>query len=152
MKDTIIGVDLAKRVFQLHGATMRGHVTFRKKLTREQFWRFMAEHPPCMVVFEACGSASYWAREMAEPGHDAKLIAPQYVKPFVKRQKNDAADAEAIVIAARQPEMRFVSAETEDQQARAMLFRGRERLVHQRTELVGASINCPDLPTLVSWR
>jgi len=129
---------LAKRVFQLHGATMTGHVTFRKKLTREQFRHFMAEHPPCMVVFEACGSASYWAREMAKLGHDAKLIAPQYVKPFVKRQKNDAADAEAIVIAARQPEMRFVSAKTEDQQARAMLFRGRERLVHQRTELVNA--------------
>jgi len=129
---------LAKRVFQLHGATMTGHVTFRKKLTREQFRRFMAEHPSCMVVFEACGSASYWAREMAKLGHDARLIAPQYVKPFVKRQKNDAADAEAIVIAARQPEMRFVSPKTEDQQARAMLFRGRERLVHQRTELVNA--------------
>jgi transposase len=131
-------VDLAKRVFQLHGATTTGHVEFRKKLTREQFRRFMAEHPPCMVVFEACGSASYWAREMAKLGHDAKLIAPQYVKPFVKRQKNDAADAEAIVIAARQPEMRFVAPKTEDQQARAMLFRGRERLVHQRTELVNA--------------
>lgn len=138
MKDTIIGVDLAKRVFQLHGATMTGHVTFRKKLTRDQFRRFIAEHPPCMVVFEACGSASYWAREMAKLGHDAKLIAPQYVKPFVKRQKNDAADAEAIVIAARQPEMRFVSPKTEDQQAKAMLFRSRERLVHQRTELVNA--------------
>jgi transposase len=138
MKDTIIGVDLAKRVFQLHGATMTGHVTFRKKLTRDQFRRFMAEHPSCLVVFEACGSASYWAREMAKLGHDAKLIAPQYVRPFVKRQKNDAADAEAIVIAARQPEMRFVSPKTEDQQAKATLFRGRERLVHQRTELVNA--------------
>jgi transposase len=138
MKDTIIGVDLAKRVFQLHGATMTGHVTFRKKLTRDQFRRFMAEHPSCLVVFEACGSASYWARQMAKLGHDAKLIAPQYVRPFVKRQKNDAADAEAIVIAARQPEMRFVVPKTEDQQARAMLFRGRERLVHQRTELVNA--------------
>jgi len=138
MKDTIIGVDLAKRVFQLHGATTTGHVTFRKKLTREQFRRFMAGHPSCLVVFEACGSASYWSREMAKLGHDAKLIAPQYVRPFVKRQKNDAADAEAIVIAARQPEMRFVAPRTEDQQARAMLFRGRERLVHQRTELVNA--------------
>lgn len=138
MNDTIIGVDLAKRVFQLHGATMTGHVTFRKKLTRDQFRRFMAEHPSCLVVFEACGSASYWAREMAKLGHDAKLIAPQYVPPFVKRQKNDAADAEAIVIAARQPEMRFVFPKTEDQQARAMLFRSRERLVHQRTELVNA--------------
>jgi transposase len=138
MKDTIIGVDLAKRVFQLHGATTTGHVMFRKKLTREQFRRFMAEHHPCLVVFEACGSASYWAREMAKLGHDAKLIAPQYVRPFVKRQRNDAADAEAIVIAARQTEMRFVFPKTEDQQAKAMLFRGRERLVHQRTELVNA--------------
>jgi transposase len=115
-----------------------GHATFRNKLTREQFRQFMAEHPSCLAVFEACGSASYWAREMVKLGHDAKLIAPQYVRPFVKRQKNDAADAEAIVIAARQPEMRFVSPKTEDQQARAMLFRGRERLVHQRTELVNA--------------
>jgi len=84
MKDTMIGVDLAKRVFQLHGATTTGHVMFRKKLTREQFRRFMAVHPSCVVVFEACGSASYWAREMAKPGHQAKLIAPQYVRPFVK--------------------------------------------------------------------
>lgn len=84
MNDTIIGVDLAKRVFQLHGARTTGHVTFRKKLTREQFRRFMAEHPSCLVVFEACGSASYWAREMVKLGHDAKLIAPQYVRPFVK--------------------------------------------------------------------
>lgn len=86
MKDTIVGVDLAKRV-QIHGATGRGHVTFRKKLTREQFRRFMAEQPSCVVVFEACGGASYWAREMVKRGHQAKLIAPQYVRPFVKRQK-----------------------------------------------------------------
>jgi transposase len=90
------------------------------------------------VVFEACDSASYWAREMQALGHEAKLIAPQYVRPFVKRQKNDAADAEAIVIAARQPEMRFVAPRTAEQQAKGVLFRGRERLVHQRTELVNA--------------
>lgn len=138
MKDMVIGVDLAKRVFQVHGASMTGQVKFRKKLTREQFRNFMAQHPACIVVFEACGSASYWAREMEVLGHEAKLIAPQYVRPFVKRQKNDAADAEAIVIAARQPEMRFVSAKTEEQQAKAMLFRSRERLIHQRTELVNA--------------
>ncbi|MGF6863000.1 transposase [Rhodobacteraceae bacterium MBR-64] len=138
MKDTIIGVDLAKRVFQVHGASMTGHVMFRKKLTREQFRRFMSEQPACIVVFEACGSASYWAREMEALGHDAKLIAPQYVRPFVKRQKNDAADAEAIVIAARQPEMRFVAPKTAEQQAKAVMFRSRERLVHQRTELVNA--------------
>ena len=138
MNDTMIGVDLAKRVFQVHGATMTGQVKFRKKLTREQFRRFMAEHPACMVVFEACGSASYWAREMEALGHEARLIAPHYVRPFVKRQKNDAADAEAIVIAARQPKMRFVAPKSVEQQAKVVLFRGRERLVHQRTELVNA--------------
>jgi len=138
MKDTMIGVDLAKRVFQIHGTTMAGEVKFRKKLSREQFRVFMAAQPACLVVFEACGSASYWAREMAALGHEARLIAPQYVRPFVKRQKNDAADAEAIVIAARQPEMRFVAPKTVEQQARAALFRGRERLVQQRTEDVNA--------------
>lgn len=138
MKDTMIGVDLAKRVFQLHGASMAGEVKFRKKLSREQFQAFMASQPAALVVFEACGTASYWAREMEALGHEVKLIAPQYVRPFVKRQKNDAADAEAIVIAARQPEMRFVAPKTVDQQAKAVLFRERERLVHQRTELVNA--------------
>jgi transposase len=87
MNDTMIGVDLAKTAFQVHGTSMTGHMKFRKKLTREQFRRFMSEQPPCIVVFEACGSASYWAREMARLGHEARLIAPQYVRPFVKRQK-----------------------------------------------------------------
>ena len=138
MKDTMIGVDLAKNVFQLHGASMTGEVKFRKKLTRPQFMAFMADHPAAVVVMEACGSASYWARELSKAGHEVKLIAPQYVKPFVKRQKNDAADAEAIVVAAQRPEMRFVPPKTEEQQARAVLFRARERLVHQRTELSNA--------------
>ncbi|AHD03692.1 hypothetical protein METH_22950 (plasmid) [Leisingera methylohalidivorans DSM 14336] len=93
---------------------------------------------PCLVIFEACGGAHFWAREMEALGHGSKLIAPQYVRPFVKRQKNDAADAEAIVIAARQPEMRFVAVKTAEQQSRAAVFRGRERLVHQRTEDVNA--------------
>lgn len=138
MKDTMIGVDLAKNVFQLHGAGMTGQLKFRKKLSRPQFRAFLAAQSPAVVVMEACGSASYWARELAWLGHEVKLIAPQYVKPFVKRQKNDAADAEAIVIAAQRPEMRFVPPKSEDQQARAILFRGRERLVNQRTELVNA--------------
>ena len=122
MKDTIIGVDLAKRVFQLHGATTTGHVMFRKKLTREQFRRFIA----CTVVFEACGSASHWAREMARLGHDARLIAPQYVRPFVKRRKtirlgdcnrgSPARDA-------------LCGTQAVEQQSRAAVFRGRERLV-----------------------
>jgi len=134
----MIGVDLAKNVFQLHGASLTGEVRFRRKLSRGQFLRFMGSQPACIVVMEACGSAHHWAREMAALGHEVKLIAPQYVRPFVKRQKNDAADAEAIVIAARQPEMRFVEPKTPDQQARAILFRARERIVHQRTELVNA--------------
>ena len=128
----MIGVDLAKSVFQLHGASATGQVLFRKKLSRPAFTKFMAEHPPVTVVLEACGSAHYWARELSRLG----LIAAQYVRPFVKRQKNDAADAEAIVIAAQRPEMRFVEAKTAEQQSRAMLFRARVRLVRQRTELV----------------
>ena len=138
MKDMMIGVVLAKNVFQLHAASMTGHLKFRRKLTRAQFSKFMARQLPSVVVMEACASASYWARELAKLGHEVKLIAPQYVRPFVKRQKNDAADAEAIVIAAQRPEMRFVPPKSEEQQARAALFRARERLVHQRTELVNA--------------
>ena len=112
MKDIMIGVDLAKSVFQLHGASMTGEIKFRKKQSRLQFHRFMADHPPAVVVMEACGSAHYWSREMVKLGHEVKLIAPQYVRPFVKRQKNDATDAEAIVIAAQRPEMRFVAPNT----------------------------------------
>ena len=138
MTDTIIGVDLAKRVFHLHVASMTGQVKDRKKLTQLQFRRYIADAPKSIVVFEACGSAQYWAREMMALGHDARIIPAQYVKPFVKRHKNDWNDAEAIVIAARQPEMRFAAVKSEDQQARALVFRARERLVHQRTELVNA--------------
>jgi transposase len=138
MKDTMIGVDLAKTAFQIHAASLTGELLFRKKVRRPQFLQFMASQLPALVVMEACGSAHYWARELMNAGHEVKLIAPQYVRPFVKRQKNDAADAEAIVIAARQPEMRFVVPKSEDQQTRAVLFRCRERLVRQRTELVNA--------------
>jgi len=138
MIDTMIGIDLAKNVFQLHGASMTGEVKFRKKLSRPQFRKFMAEQPACIVVFEACGGAHYWAQEAQRYGHQAKLIAPQYVKPFVKRQKNDAADAEAIVIAAQRPEMRFVEPKSNEQIARGVVFRSRDRLVRQRTEQINA--------------
>lgn len=138
MIDTMIGVDLAKNAFQLHGASMSGEVKFRKKLSRPQFRKFMEEQPACIVVFEACGGAHYWARELEGQGHQAKLIAPQYVKPFVKRQKNDAADAEAIVIAAQRPEMRFVEPKNNEQIARGVVFRSRDRLVRQRTEQINA--------------
>ncbi|MCB8836118.1 IS110 family transposase [Aurantimonas sp. VKM B-3413] len=135
---TIIGVDLAKNVFQLHGAAADGSVVFRKKLSRPQLARFMAAQPPCLVAMEACASAHYWAREMVRHGHEVRLIAPRYVKPFIKRQKNDAADAEAIVEAALRPTMRFVEPKSADQQARAVAFRTREQLVKQRTEAVNA--------------
>lgn len=115
--DTMIGVDLAKSVFQLHAASATGQLLFRKKLSRSAFAKFMAEHPPATIVMEACGSAHYWARELAQYGHEVKLIAAQYVRPFVKRQKNDAADAEAIVIAAQRPEMRFVEPKSAEQQS-----------------------------------
>lgn len=141
-KDIMIGVDLAKNVFQLHVTSMTGQLKFRKKLARRSFVRFMAEQPLAVVVMEACGSAHYWAREVVRLGHEVKLIAPHYVKPFVKRQKNDVADAEAIVIAAQRPEMRFVEPKSVEQQSRAILFRARERLIHQRTELVNAVRAC----------
>lgn len=137
-KVTIIGVDLAKNVFQLHGAASDGSVVFRKKLTRAQFCKFMADHPACIVAMEACGSSHYWTREMARLGHQPRLIAPGYVKPFIKRQKNDAADAEGIVEAAQRPTMRFVEPKSEEQQSRAIVFRTREQLVNQRTELINA--------------
>ncbi len=133
-----IGVDLAKNVFQVHGAAADGSVLFRKKLSRPQFARFMAQQPPCLVAMEACASAHHWAREMARYGHEVRLIAPHYVKPFLKRQKNDAADAEAIVEAALRPTMRFVEPKSADQQARAVAFRTREQFVKRRTEAVNA--------------
>ncbi len=137
-KNTMIGVDLAKNIFQLHIASMTGHLLSKKKLSRDRFRTFMQQHEPAVVVIEACGSAHYWAQTLGEMGHEVKLIAPQYVKPFVKRQKNDAADAEAIVVAAQRPEMRFVEPKTKEQRAKAILFRGRERLVHQRTDQINA--------------
>ena len=135
---SIIGVDLAKDVFSLQGAAADGAIVFRKKLSRLQFARFMAEQSPCLVAMEACAGAHHWAREMSRHGHEVRLIAPHYVKPCVKRQKNDAADAEAIVEAALRPTMRFVEPKSGDQQACAVAFRTREKLVKQRTEGVNA--------------
>ncbi|WP_209427882.1 IS110 family transposase [Pararhodobacter sp. SW119] len=135
---SIIGVDLAKQVFQVHGAAADGQVLFRKKLSRPQFAKFMAAVPPCVVAMEACGTAHYWGRELARHGHAVRLIPPVYVKPFVKRQKNDSADAEAVAEAAMRPTMRSVAVKTAGQQAQAMLFRTRDLLVGQRTQLVNA--------------
>ena len=135
---SIIGLDLAKRSFQAHGTLADGRVAFRKKLTREKVLGFFAEQPRCIVAMEACGSAHHWGRAIRDAGHEVRLIPPAYVKPFVKRQKNDAADAEAIAEAASRPTMRFVAVKTEEQQARAMLFRTRDLLVRQRTQLINA--------------
>lgn len=137
-KVTLIGVDLAKNVYQLHGAAEDGSVIFRKKLSRAQFAKFMTQQSLCLVAMEACSTSHYWARVLTAIGHTVRLIAPIYVKPFVKRQKNDAADAEAIVEAASRPNMRFVTPKSEDQQARAVLFRTREQLVSQRTAAINA--------------
>ena len=97
---TTIGLDIAKHVFQLHGADAAGHVLFRKRITRVKLLSFLAAQTRCVVAMEACAGAHYWAREIAKLGHHVRLIAPAYVKPFIKRQKNDAADAEAICEAA----------------------------------------------------
>jgi transposase len=120
---TTIGLDLAKSVFQAHGADARGAVVFRKKLRRDQVLAFFAAQPRCLVAMEACAGGHYWARELAALGHETRLIAPSYVKPFVKRQKNDMADAEAICEAAQRPTMRFVKPKTAEAQASATVFR-----------------------------
>jgi transposase len=135
---TIVGVDLAKRVFQVHGAAADGSVIFRKKLGRAQFLAFLAKLPVCTVAMEACATSHFWGREIGKLGHAVRLIPPIYVKPFVKRQKNDASDAEAIAEAASRPTMRFVAVKTEEQQAGAMVFRARDLLVRQRTQLINA--------------
>jgi transposase len=135
---SIIGLDLAKNVFQVHAANEKGAVCFRKKLRRQQMLSFFEAQPPCTVAMEACASSHYWAREIAKLGHEVRLIAPAYVKPFVKRQKNDAADAEAISEAARRPTMRFVTVKSEEKQASAMIFRTRDILVQQRTQTINA--------------
>jgi transposase len=133
-----IGLDLAKNVFHAHGADAAGAPVFRKKLRRDQVLAFLAAQPPCRVAMEACPGAHHWGRAIAKLGHEVKLIAPAYVKPFVKRQKNDAADAEAICEAAQRPTMRFVAVKSEAKQAAAVIFRARDVLVGQRTQLINA--------------
>jgi transposase len=135
---TTIGLDLAKHVFQVHGADAGGHVLFRKRLTRTKLIAFLAAQRPCIVAMEACAGAHYWAREIGKLGHGVRLIAPAYVKPFVKRQKNDAADAEAICEAAQRPSMRFVPSKTEEHQANGIVFRARDLLVRQRRQCINA--------------
>jgi len=133
MKITTIGIDLAKNVFQAHGVNEHGKTEKKKQLKRGQVAEFFANLPPCLIGMEACGSAHYWARKLEGFGHTVKLIAPQFVKPYVKTNKNDAADAEAICEAVARPNMRFVPIKNVEQQAVLSLHRVRQGFVKART-------------------
>lgn len=136
MKLTRIGVDLAKQVFQIHGVDSHEQVKCRKQLKRGQMLDFFRQQEPCLVAMEACGSSHYWARELRQLGHEVRLIAPQFVKPYVKSGKNDANDAEAICEAASRPTMRYVTVKSAEQQASQSVHRIRSRLIRARTALL----------------
>lgn len=133
MKITTIGIDLAKNVFQLHGVDAQGNVLLRTQLKRDKVVEFFANLAPCLVGMEACGSAHYWARQLEKLGHTVKLMAPQFVRPYVKTNKNDSADAEGICEAVTRPNMRFVPVKTAEQQAVLALHRARQGFVKART-------------------
>ena len=135
---TTIGLDIAKSVFQVHGVDAEGQVVIRQRLTRARVLKFFARLPKCLVGIEACATSHHWARELLALGHDVRLMPPAYVKPYVKRQKNDAADAEAICEAVQRPSMRFVEPKTVEQQSVMMLHRARLMLTRQRTQLGNA--------------
>ncbi|WCK69532.1 IS110 family transposase (plasmid) [Agrobacterium tumefaciens] len=131
-----VGIDIAKSVFQVHAIDNVGNVVVRRQLRRQQMLKFFGQVPPWDIGIEACGTAHYWARELSALGHDVRLMPPAYVKPYVKRQKNDAADAEAICEAVTRPTMRFVPVKSVEQQSAAMLHRSRALLIKQRTMLL----------------
>jgi transposase len=133
MKITSVGIDLAKNVFQLHAVDERGRIVLRRQLRRDQMTAFFANLPPCLIGMEACGSAHYWARTLQSFGHTARLMSPQFVKPYVKSNKNDVADAEAICEAVARPNMRFVPVKSIEQQAVLSLHRVRQGFVKART-------------------
>ena len=135
---TTVGLDLAKNVFQVHGIDAEGAVVIRRQVRRAQMLLFFSRLSPCLIGMEACAGAHHWARELTKVGHEVRLIPPSYVKPFVKRGKTDAADAEAICTAVTQPTMRFVPVKTEVQQAMLMSHRTRDFLVRQLTQLANA--------------
>jgi transposase len=135
---TTIGLDLAKNVFQVHGIETTGRIGLRRKLRRAEMSKFFAKLPPALVGMEACGGAHFWARELERLGHTVRLMPPRYVKPYVKRGKTDASDAEAICEAVTRPTMRFVPAKTEAQQACLVQLKVRELLVRQRTQTINA--------------
>ena len=136
MKITTIGLDIAKSIFHFFAVNKMGRMVKKKQLKRKQVLAYMARLEPCLIAMEACGGANYWARELIALGHQVKLIAPQYVKPFVKGNKNDYNDAEAIAEAAQRPTMRFVPIKSVEQQDIANFHRQRERIKKERTALV----------------
>lgn len=134
-KVTLLGIDIAKEIFQLHGIDASGKAMLKKKLKRAKLLEFIAQLEHCTIVMEACGGSHHWAREFTKLGHTTKLISPQFVKPFVKTNKNDMNDAEAITEAASRPNMRFVPIKTQEQQDVQCIHRVRERLIKNRTAL-----------------
>jgi transposase len=135
MQITTIGLDLAKQVFQAHGVDARGHTVLVKQIRRDQMPTFFANLPPCRVGMESCAGAHYWGRELTRLGHDVRLMAPQFVKPYVKSNKNDAADAQAICEAVGRPTMRYVAIKSVEQQAILSVHRARDGLVRARSAL-----------------
>jgi transposase len=135
---TTIGLDIAKSVFQVHGVDAEGHVVIRRQLKRRHVVAFFQKLPPCLVGVEACASSHHWSRELQSLGHAVRLMPPAYVKPYVKRQKNDAADAEAICEAVTRPTMRFVATKTPEQQSCLMLHRTRHLFIRQQTAVINA--------------
>lgn len=134
----VVGLDLAKRVFQVHAVSADGAVEIRRRLRRGEVPAFFSALPPSLVGMEACASAHHWARELQELGHEVRLMPPAYVKPYVKRGKTDAADVEAICEAVTRPTMRFVAVKSREQQGVLMLHKTRDLLVRQRTALINA--------------
>ena len=135
---TTIGLDIAKSVFQVHGVDAEGHVVIRRQLKRRYVLAFFQKLPPCLVGIEACASSHHWSRELQTLGHTVRLMPPAYVKPYVKRHKNDAADAEAICEAVTRANMRFVATKTPEQQSCLMLHRTRHLLIRQQTSVINA--------------
>jgi transposase len=138
MQITTIGLDIAKNVFQVHGIDAAENVVVRKQLRRGQVIAFFEALPPCLIGMEACATSHYWARELAKLGHLVRLMPAKDVKAYIKRNKNDAADAEAICEAVRRPTMRFIQVKSAEQQAQLMQHRARDLLMHQRTQLINA--------------
>ena len=136
MEITTIGLDLAKNVFQVHAINSASNVVVKKTLRRSQMRRFFERIEPCLVGIEACGTSHYWAREITRLGHDVRLMPPAYVKPYVKRGKTDASDAEAICEAVTRSTMRYVAIKSPEQQAALALHRTRDLFVKPRTQLV----------------